>query len=69
MPRWWVIRCRGCGRVVEARPAEPWWVKREEEEEVECEGTPTSGRRWYIGDQLTRIVNESHYYQCERHVE
>ena len=60
--RWWVIRCSKCGMWLQARPAKPYWTKTDEEEEVEVPSGYSwfGGRRWYIGDTLTRIINEYH---------
>jgi hypothetical protein len=62
--KWWVKFC-SCGRWKEARPANEWWEKSAEEVEVSEEEFQrlvwTQGGRlrdWYIGSQLTRIINE-----------
>jgi hypothetical protein len=62
--KWWVRFCR-CGKWAQARPANPWWTKAPDEVEVDEnefqrlkweQGKEL--RDWYIGEQLTRIVNE-----------
>jgi hypothetical protein len=64
MGKWWVTFCDRCGRWAQARPAMPWWEKREDEVEVDEDEfrklRRSSGyvRAWYIGDQVTRLVNE-----------
>jgi hypothetical protein len=64
MKRWWVKFCE-CGRWREARPANEWWEKSADEVEVSEEeflrlkwSQGKKLRDWYIGSQLTRIVNE-----------
>jgi hypothetical protein len=69
MPNWWVKFC-SCGRWNQARPANEWWEKSPGEVEVSEEEFRkliwSQGGRlrdWYIGDSLTRIVNE---HKCEQ---
>jgi hypothetical protein len=61
--RWWVKFCQ-CGRWAQARPANPSGAKEPDEVEVTeeefSELRKRSGwvRDWYIGNQLTRLINE-----------
>jgi hypothetical protein len=62
--KWWIRYCR-CGKWAQARPANEFWTKAEDEVEVSSEEFRKliweqggNLRDWYIGNQLTRIVNE-----------
>jgi hypothetical protein len=63
--KWWVTFCPTCGKWRQARPANPWWTKSPNEVEVSdsefAELQWKEGgtiRDWYIGETLTRLVNE-----------
>jgi hypothetical protein len=62
--KWWIKFC-SCGKWLQARPANEWWTKEPDEVEVSEEEFErlkwAEGGRlrdWYIGSQLTRIINE-----------
>jgi hypothetical protein len=65
--KWWVKFCQ-CGRWAQARPANDWWEKAPDEVEVTNEEFAELRRRsgrvrdWYIGNTLTRLINE---HKCE----
>jgi hypothetical protein len=65
--KWWVVFCK-CGRWAQARPANDWWEKAHDEVEVTNEEFAELRRRsgrvrdWYIGNTLTRLINE---HKCE----